>query len=137
MDRRKARATITSRLDVRIVRRLAAMIQQQDDRIRLGEVLRPVVLRIHHRKRLRIGLIDPPRQIRSPREELMLPPAPMRALRRDEHEPLRAGRCVVLAGVVENVTRLGKCGRGEESESEKGFHAGIDLDDVVDRIDDQ
>lgn len=54
----------------------------------------------------------------------MLPTAPMRPLRRDEHEPLRARRCVVLASVVENVTRLGERGRGEECEGEEGVHAG-------------
>ena len=63
MNRREARAAITSRLDVQIVRRLAAVIQEHDDRIGLREVLRPVVLRIHHRKSLRIGFIDAPRQI--------------------------------------------------------------------------
>jgi hypothetical protein len=54
----------------------------------------------------------------------MLPTAPMRPLRRDEHQPLRARRCVVLASVVKNVTRLTKCGRGEECESKEVFHAG-------------
>ena len=123
MNRRKARPAITSRLDVRIVRRTTAVIQQHDDRIRLREILRPVVFRIHHRKSLRIGLIDPPSQIRSPRQELMLPAAPMRALRRDEHQSFCALRGIVLTGVVEDVTRLGESGCGDESEEDVELHA--------------
>jgi len=53
----------------------------------------------------------------------MLPAAPMRPFRRDENEPPRARRRVVLAGVVKNVARLREYGRGEESESKEGFHA--------------
>ena len=61
MNRREARPAITGRLDVRIIRRLTAVIQEHDDRIRLRQILRPIVLWIHHCKGLRIRLIDPPR----------------------------------------------------------------------------
>jgi hypothetical protein len=54
----------------------------------------------------------------------MLPTATMRPFRRDEHELLRVRRCVDLASVVENVTRLAESGRSEESESEEEFHPG-------------
>ena len=124
MNRREARAAIAGRLDFRIVRRPTAVVEQHDDRIRFSEVLRPVAVRIHHGKGLRIGFIDAPRQISRSCEELMLPAASMRPLRGDEYEPLRARRRVVLACVVENVTRLAESGGGEEGEKEVELHVG-------------
>ena len=44
----------------------------------------------------------------------MLTAATMRAFCGDEDEALGASGCVALAGVVENVTRLGEGSRGEE-----------------------
>jgi hypothetical protein len=49
----------------------------------------------------------------------------MRALCGDEHQPLCARGCVVLAAVIENISWLGKRGCGEKGESEKEFHEGM------------
>jgi hypothetical protein len=47
----------------------------------------------------------------------------MCSLCRDEHQPFCALRGIVLTGVVEDVTRLGESGCGDESEEELELHA--------------
>ena len=95
-------------LDPRVLRCPAAVVEHDDDSVRLRKIRRPLVLGINHRPCVWINRIDPPRQVQTSRQELMISDSAMRAVGCDKHNSLRALRRIFLAIVIVHISLSGE-----------------------------